>query len=275
MDVIGVIVQRGDRVKDFNVGDRVAALVRTGGNARYIDVAASDLVPVPSACDSTEAACMVSTYMTAYQCVRLATQNTFEMKNKRVLITAGTEPTGQALIQLCRRAGAGEIFVCGPNNRSRFIRTVLRAKPMSDDPKQWNEKVKGSMDVVFDGACYDGLHSASEGVNSDGVLISVGMSSLLSKETPGVLGAPMSAYWERLKSNVMTHSTSYEVWDSFREDKGGYKLDLEILFYLLRKRFIKPLILKRVSLSEVVDAHHLIEHKDAHGEIICLPWRRI
>jgi NADPH:quinone reductase-like Zn-dependent oxidoreductase len=75
MDVVGTIIQVGENVKNVNVGDRVATLVRTGGNARYISVSASDLVAVPRACNSAEAACMVSTYMTAYQSIRLATNN--------------------------------------------------------------------------------------------------------------------------------------------------------------------------------------------------------
>jgi NADPH:quinone reductase len=275
MDVVGSIIQLGENVHDFKVGDRVAALVRTGGNARYISVSASDLVAVPRACESTEAVCMVSTYMTAYQCIRTATDNSFILKKKRVLITGGTEPVGQALIQLCFRAGATEIFASGPDRSQRYIRTILGAHPLPADPKRWMETVKGSMDVVFDGTCYDGFESTSAALNEHGILVSLGMSALLNRETPGILGAPMVAYWEKLKSDVMPHSTSYEVWHSFRTEKEAYKLDLAILLQLLKKRFIKPHVSKRVSLSHVADAHHILEHKNAHGEMVCLPWKRI
>ena len=275
MDVVGSIIQMGENVHDFKVGDRVAALVRIGGNSRYISVSASDLVAVPRSCDSTEAVCMVSTYMTAYQCIRTATNNSFILKKKRVLITGGTEPVGQALIQLCFRAGATEVFASGPDRSQRYIRTVLGARPLPADPNQWMDSMKGSVDVVFDGTCYDGFQSTSTVLNEDGILVSLGMSALLNRETPGILGAPMVAYWEKLKSDVMPHSTSYEVWNSFRREKEAYKLDLAILFHLLKKRFIKPNISKRVSLSEVADAHHILEHKDARGEIVCRPWKRI
>lgn len=46
-DVVGTIASCGHAVKEFEVGDRVAALVRKGGNARYISVSASSLVSVP------------------------------------------------------------------------------------------------------------------------------------------------------------------------------------------------------------------------------------
>ena len=52
------------------------------------------------------------------------------------------------------------------------------------------------------------------------------------------------------------------------------QLDLEILFHLLKKRFIKPHIAKRVALSEVPSAHASLEQENVRGQIVCLPWKR-
>jgi hypothetical protein len=54
-----------------------------------------------------------------------------------------------------------------------------------------------------------------------------------------------------------------------------YQLDLEILFHLLKKRFIKPHIAKRIALSEVAEAQASLEKENARGEIVCLPWKRL
>jgi hypothetical protein len=54
-----------------------------------------------------------------------------------------------------------------------------------------------------------------------------------------------------------------------------YQLDLEILFHLLKKRFIKPHIAKRNALSEVAEAQASLEKENARGEIVCLPWKRL
>jgi NADPH:quinone reductase-like Zn-dependent oxidoreductase len=81
MDFVGNIVAVGKEVRKFKVADRVAALVRTGGNARYVTVPESDLVQVPRTCDAAEAVCMVSTFMTAYQCLRLVSNDTFVLNN--------------------------------------------------------------------------------------------------------------------------------------------------------------------------------------------------
>eukprot|EP00934_Nitzschia_sp_Nitz4_P003461 Nitzschia sp. Nitz4//scaffold52_size167869//56335//57796//NITZ4_002270-RA/size167869-snap-gene-0.223-mRNA-1//-1//CDS//3329554017//3451//frame0 len=275
MDVVGNIVAVGREVTNFKAGDRVAALVRTGGNARYVSVPATSLVEVPRSCDAAEAVCMVSTYMTAYQALRLVTKDNFTLNGKRVLITGGIEPVGQALIQLCFRAGADEIYATAPNHRHRYVKTVLGAHPLPVDPKLWLDSIEGSLDIVFDGTCYDSLESPTASLRSDGALICVGMSALLNREKSGVFGAPISAWYAKLKGQLMFNTKSYEVWDSFLENKDAYKLDLEILFHLLKKRFIKPHIAKRIALSEVAGAHASLEKENARGEIVCLPWKRI
>lgn len=229
-DIVGNIVKVGSRVRHFKVGDRVAALVRTGGNARYISVPATHLVSVPRSCDSAEAACMISTFMTAYQAVRLVTKDQFTMHGKHVLVTGGIEPIGQALIQLCFRAGATQVYATAPANRHKYIQSVLGAHPLPVEPKDWLPHTKGQMDVVFDGKCHDGLTSPYASLRPDGgVLICVGMTALLGREQPGVFGAPLSAYWSQIKGQLLlSKSKTYEVWDSFKENREAFKVREQI-----------------------------------------------
>ena len=302
-DVVGNIIKVGRSVRQYKVGDRVASLVRTGGNARYISVQCTDIVEVPRSCDSAEAACMVSTYMTAYQAVRKATKDSFTLNGKSILVTGGIEPVGQALIQLCFRAGAKEVYATAPEHRHRYVKGVLAAKPLPVQPEDWLPKTKGAMDIVFDVACHDALESPQASLKRNGTLVCIGMSALLSKEKPSVFGAPLSAYWARLKGRLMTNTMSYEVWESFCENKDAFKvcrfcwlgwanelahlriiltstlfcyfqMDLEILFHLLKKKFIKPHIAKRIALSDVAEAHSSLEKDSPRGEIVCLPWKR-
>jgi NADPH:quinone reductase-like Zn-dependent oxidoreductase len=223
-DVVGNIIKVGRKVRQYQVGDRVAALVRTGGNARYISLPEENLVQVPRSCDSAEAACMVSTYMTAYQSLRMVTKDKFALNDKRILITGGIEPVGQALIQLCFRAGAEEVYATAPDHRHRYIKNVLGAKPLQVDPKHWLPTIEGSMDIVFDGTCYDSLESPSASLKKDGILVCLGMSALLTREKPGVFGAPISAYWAKFKGQIMSNTKSYEVWESFSDNKDAYKV---------------------------------------------------
>jgi NADPH:quinone reductase-like Zn-dependent oxidoreductase len=273
-DVVGNIIKVGKKVRQYRVGDRVAALVRTGGNARYINVSEVDLIQVPRSCDSAEAVCMVSTFMTAYQALRLVTKDKFTLSGKRVLITGGIEPVGQALIQLCKRAGSEDVYATAPMHRHRYIKSVLGAHPLPVHPKDWLPTTKGGMDIVFDGTCHDSLDSPYASLKNEGVLVSVGMSVLLTRAQPSLLGAPVSAYWARFKAQFFSNIKSYEVWESFNDNKDAFKLDLEILFHLLKKKFIKPHIAKKIALSEVPEAQASLEQENARGEIVCLPWKR-
>ena len=225
-DVVGNIVKVGLKVKRFKVGDRVASLVRTGGNARYISVPVSNLVEVPRSCDAAEAACMVSTFMTAYQAIRMVTKDQFTLNGKRILITGGIEPVGQALIQLCSRAGADSIYATAPEHRHRYIKSVLGATPLPLEPKDWLPATKGAMDVVFDGSCHDGLDSPYASLKKDGILVCVGMSALLGQQggNPGVLGAPISAYWTKLKGSLLSNVQTYEVWERFQTNRDEFKV---------------------------------------------------
>ena len=223
-DVVGNIIKLGKKARQFQVGDRVACLVRTGGNARYISVPQEDLVEVPRSCDSAEAACMVSTYSSAYQALRIVTNDEFTLNDKTILVTGGIEPIGQALIQLCARAGAQEIYATAPVHRHRYVKSVLGAKPLPMQPDEWLETTKGSMDIVFDITCHDVQESPRASLKSDGVVVSIGMSALMRKEKQGVFGAPISAYWEKLKGQLLPNTKSYEVWKSFNDDKDAFKV---------------------------------------------------
>ncbi|KAG7366614.1 oxidoreductase [Nitzschia inconspicua] len=272
MDVVGNIIKCGEHVHTFRVGDRVAALVLFGGNARYVNVLASNLVQVPRSCDAAETACMVSTYMTAYQALRLVTGEHFSLAGKRILITGGVDAVGQALVQLCQRAGASEVYATAPMMRHKYVQGVLGAHPLSPNPEEWPETiVKGRMHAVFDGTSQAPYHA----LTNDGTLVSLGESALMNQQsTPGLLGAPVSAYWARMKGNILPNTKVYDLWDSFMSNKDAFKMDFEILLHLLKKRFIKPHIAKRISLNEVAESHASLERENPRGVIVCLPWKK-
>jgi len=117
-DVVGRIVALGSNVTDFSEGDRVAALIRTGGNARYASVPQSSLVRVPHTLDSAEAACMVTVYSAAYQSLKMVSSKgpMFSLLGKKVLVIGGMDSVGQAIVQMCNKARA-EVYATAPKRR--------------------------------------------------------------------------------------------------------------------------------------------------------------
>lgn len=222
-DVVGKVVCSGESASNFKAGDRVAALIRTGGNARYVSVPASSLVRVPLQVDSAEAAAMVSTYTAAYQAMKLISTepgSIFSLKGKKVLIIGGMDSTGQALIQMCQKARA-EIYATAPERRHSYIKTILGATPLPE--QNWLPAVQGEMDVVFDGLCEDGLVSATKALKpKSGQLVCFGYSAVLKQEM-GLLGAPLVAHFNKIRSFLATEK-SVDIWESFQRDPELFKV---------------------------------------------------
>jgi len=234
-DAVGIIQEVGAKVdqNEWKKGDRVAALIRTGGNARYAVIPSSSLVHVPKSIDAAEAVCMVSTYMTAYQALKM-TLDPEEKKGskpfggKKVLVVGGTGPVGQALVQLALKAGASEVYATGPKSRHRYMKMVMGAKPLLYKTEEWLPEVKGQMDLVFDGACQDGYESSQAALGEKGKLVTVGMYAKLHAEEPGLFGAPLSAFLMDAKAAMfMPKTQSYEVWSSFKKDPETFKVGVK------------------------------------------------
>lgn len=109
--MVGTIHSLGDGIKPdgiLQIGDRVAALTQGGGNARFISIPASNVILLPPTATNENVICLVSNYMTAYQALKLAKmkKDGAPLTNMNVLITGGSGPIGQALIDLATREGA-------------------------------------------------------------------------------------------------------------------------------------------------------------------------
>lgn len=233
-DAVGIIQEVGDGVdqNEWKKGDRVAALIRTGGNARYAIIPSSSLVHVPKSIDAAEAVCMVSTYMTAYQALKITLdpeekKGSKPFSGKKVLVVGGTGPVGQALVQLALKAGATDVYATGPKSRHRYMKMVMGAKPLPYETEEWLPQVKEQMDLVFDGACQDGYESSQAALSENGKLVTVGMYAKLHAEEPGLFGAPLSAFLMDAKAAMfMSKTQSYEVWSSFTKDPETFKVSL-------------------------------------------------
>lgn len=225
-DVVGQIVQCGSKVEGFKPGDRVAALVRSGANARFLTVPASSLVTVPLMVSSEDAACMVSIYATAFKALKMVCEEgQSNLYDKKVVIVGGCDPVGQALIHLCKKAKASKIYVSAPSARHGSIRKSLGIIPLPASASEWPEEVKGEMDIVFDGECgnVDGSHAA---LNEQGKLLIYGMSAMLRDEDMGLFGAPMSAHMTKLGNNMRWRTQTLDIWDNFQKDPASYKVCL-------------------------------------------------
>ncbi len=273
---LGVAAQ----AEGYRVGDRVVAISRRGGcNAKYAKFSSLNVAPVHSTTvDAANLVCLVNVYMTAYQALRLGKKDGTPLTGANVLITDGFSPLGQATTKLARLEGAS-VWVTTNNNTEDEHMVTLGAKCLRMNPSHWLHKVKGKMDVVIDNTCIDSYESSWQALNSTGMLICTGMTSIhkFQDDMSGMCGCnaigdvrDYKAKWASLKAKYMMSKTKfYDFWESFLKDPKQYRQEFKYLCFLVESGMMKPNIADRIFLEEVPKAHRRIEKGGVNGTIVC------
>ncbi len=268
-DIVGDIDDVGEGVRDFRVGQRVAALTMVGGYSQYIVVPAIHLVLVPDGLDPAEAASLVLNYVTAYQMLhRVAHLST----GQSLLVHSAAGGVGTAALQL------GQIL-----NLTMFGTASAAKHPLiaamgvaAIDYRTENfvhrirELASEGLDCVLDPIGGLQWRDSYRCLKRGGSLVCYGVQAAVSR---GKLIAGMGFAFLGLTRllpdgkraswyNVKTLRDLYP--SQFRED-------LSILFALLASRHIQPVIAGRFPLREAARANELLERSQVSGKLVLLP----
>ena len=235
----------------IRLGDRVAALLpRGGGNAKYISIPVSWAILLPKSASHDDIICLVSNYMTAYQCLKLAKKDGVPLTNANVLITGGSGPVGQALIELAFQDGAN-VYATAHEMHKEYL-TKLGAHWLSLKTQQWLLELEGKMDVVIDLLKIDGYKSSYHVLKRDGILI-------CNVDKVSEIRNDMS-WWDTVKAKFFWNTPiMYELFGSFRKNPAMFAQELSYLTWKLQRGEIRPKVAGRVSLNQVPTAMQLIE----------------
>ncbi len=110
LEVSGAIEEVGSEVRDFQVGDRVCALVSGGGYAEYCAAPAPQCLPVPKGMDLVHAAGIPETTLTVWTNMVERGQLT---RGETVLVHGGSSGIGTTAIQIARAIGARVFATAG------------------------------------------------------------------------------------------------------------------------------------------------------------------
>ena len=123
LEIAGEVVACGEGATDFAVGDRVMALVASGGYAEYAVVAQDNALPVPEGLSMVEAGAIPETYFTVWT-------NMFDRGGLRagetVLIHGGSSGIGTTAIQLGKAFGATVFVTAGSPEKMRGLPQARR-----------------------------------------------------------------------------------------------------------------------------------------------------
>ena len=285
-EVVGIIsnIGKAARQEGYRVGDRVVGLTRKGGgNGYYAKLTTKNVAPVTSmAIDPADVVCLVDVYMTAYQALRVGKKDGTPLTDANVLVTDGFSPIGQAAVMLAKLEGANVYVTTTETRQDEYMKTLgVKCLPLA--PSKWLHKLKGKMDIVIDNTCFDSYDSSWKALNSKGVLVCTGMTSIYSFQDFSVGGGggccdafgdlrDYQAKWAALKARYMMSQTKFHnLWESFQSNPKKYHQELKYLCFLVESGTLKPKIAERVSIEEIPDAQRYLETGKANGTIVCLP----
>ncbi|MGY6571012.1 MAG: NAD(P)H-quinone oxidoreductase [Salinarimonas sp.] len=114
LEIAGEVVACGKGATDFAPGDRVMALVASGGYSEYAVVAQDNALPVPDGLSMIEAGAIPETYFTVWT-------NMFDrgglQPGEAVLIHGGSSGIGTTAIQLAKAFGATVFVTAGSQEK--------------------------------------------------------------------------------------------------------------------------------------------------------------
>jgi len=257
-DVVGVVESVGSRIRDVQVGQRVAALTIVGGWAEHAVVPAARVVPVPPRLAPTTAVCLVLDYVTAYQ---MLTRSTSAQRGDTVLIQGAGGGCGTALLQLARHLGVRAIGTGREAKRAHIESQggILIDYEHEDIAHRARQLTAGrGVDYAYDGIGAT-ARTSLRALRPGGRLVWFGMVTVLSggardwRGTAKMAGILALALLGNLRPGGKRTSL-YSIQWLARRHPDWFRADLATLLAMLAANEIAPHIAAVRSLDEVPTA---------------------
>ena len=176
----GEVVQVGDGVNDFVVGDRVAWGQGLGSSQAYAAVHTKNLVHVPPGVDLETAAAVMLQGLTAHY---LATSTYAVQQGTVALVHAAAGGVGQLLTQVVKKRGGRVIATAGSPEkletaRERGADELIDYSTVDDLAATVRELTGGvGVDVVYDGVGKDTFEASLASLRPRGLMVLYGAAS--------------------------------------------------------------------------------------------------
>ena len=152
LEMAGTIAELGSGVTNWQLGERVCALLSGGGYAEYVVVPEQLLMPIPKRLAFEEAAGVPEVFLTAY--TNLFREGAAK-RSETVLIHAGASGVGTAAIQLATRYGCTVYATAGTQEKVATCEQLGASRCINyreEDFARVLRAIKGfeGVDLVFD-----------------------------------------------------------------------------------------------------------------------------
>ncbi|WP_200974813.1 NADP-dependent oxidoreductase [Echinicola sp. 20G] len=244
-DISGVVVEVGDAVTDFSIGDEVFGMVNFPGHgqayAEYVAAPAYHLALKPSNISHIDAAATTLAALTAFQ----AMTHQFSIKpGNRVLIHAASGGVGHFAVQLAKHFGAYVIGTSSAANREFVL--GLGADEHIDYRSKKFEEATSDIDFVLDTIGGQNIDRSLEVVKPGGTIISI-PTGLNAEVTQKAKNKGVNGFFFLVQSNGT---------------------DMKALAKLLEDGYLKPHLSASFPFVEMTKAHELQETGHVIGKLV-------
>src|SRR3954468_9040058 len=213
-DLVGTVTAAGPEVDAALIGQRVAAMTKTGGWATHALLAAADVVPVPVALDAGEVETLLVSGLTAYQMLHHRAK---VRAGQTVLIHGANGGVGTTLVQLALHAGARVIGTSSPRHHAALLEMGVLPVDYNDPdlPARVRELAPGGVDAVFDHIGGKSIARSWSLLAKGGTLVSYAMLKDTGPMIPAFLGLLAQLAWLNAAPNGR-RAGFFDVWGGKR-----------------------------------------------------------
>ena len=268
-DVVGDIDAAGENVKEFRIGQRVAALTMVGGYSRFALVPAAHLVSVPNALDPAEAVSLVLNYVTAWQMLHRVVKL---RAGQALLVHAAAGGVGTAALQL-GKIDQLEMFGTASRPKHELV-SALGATPIDYRTEDFVARIRQlapqGLDCVLDPIGGKQWWSSYRCLRRGGTLVCYGAQVMVANgKAAAGLGFALLVLMKIIPDGKKT--SWYNIKTLRDQRPEWFREDLSALFGLLEARSIHPVIAAKFPLREAPQANEMLEKAQIAGKIVLLP----
>lgn len=257
-DVSGIVVEKGDDVSDFEIGDLVYSRVpqeQMGTLAEYVAVTSVAVSKKPGNISFEEAAGLPLAGLTALQSLEFAGIK----ENDRILIHAGSGGVGSLAIQYAKAKGA-YVYTTTSTGNVEWVKELGADRVIDYKTEDYKTIVK-DVDIVYDTLGQEYTSEAFQVVKQGGQVISV--VGPLDEDTAHMFG--MADY--KLPEEIATLSADKEASYKFifMHPDGSHLAEIKTM---VEDEIIKPIVDTIYPFTESIAAFTHLETGRAKGKII-------
>ncbi|MGW0710477.1 synaptic vesicle VAT-1 family membrane protein [Streptomyces sp. NPDC002643] len=276
-EVAGVVDEVGAEVSAPLVGQRVAALMRFGGQAETVCAPVGQVIELPDDVTFEEGAALGLNYVTAYHMLfRLSHLR----PGQRVLVHGAAGGVGIAVLQLCRTVPGVVTFGTASGAKHDVLRAEGCTHPIDHRTEDYATRVRDltggeGVDLVLDPLGGSDWKRGLRLLRPAGHLVAYGFANATGGERRSIVrlarNFPKVPWFTPLSLMNRNHTISGIDIGGLWTRPDLLREELQALAALLRQGAIKPRIDSVYPFSRAADAHRRLTERRNIGKVILTP----